>query len=156
MQEQLSSHRTSIPSNMFWKTLVYRLKFKCLTGSRRLWFGLMPLPVHAFLFFVLPIPSLHLSFIWPACIHPPRLYPTMALTKWDRKHLPSSCIALQNICCSKTRTHHTHPCPQTLAQCLRYNTQLKNGWWINNEFSFTTKISSQGWHYIKLPNELCL
>lgn len=34
MQEQLSSHRTSIPSKMFWKTLVYRLKLKCLMGSR--------------------------------------------------------------------------------------------------------------------------
>lgn len=34
MQEQLSSHRTSIPSNMFWKMLVYRLKLKCLMGSR--------------------------------------------------------------------------------------------------------------------------
>ena len=34
MQEQLSSHRTSIHSKMFWKMLVDRLKLKCLTGSR--------------------------------------------------------------------------------------------------------------------------
>ena len=88
MQEQLSSHRTSIPSNMFWKTLVYRLQ-PSRDGS-----GLVSChsrsTLSCLLFLLFPLCSP--SSIWPVCIHPPRLHTTKALTKSDWKHLPS-CLA---------------------------------------------------------------
>lgn len=155
MQEQLSSHRTSIHSKMFWKKLVYRLKLKCLMGSRDVsglvshhsWSTLSS--VLFLLFLPVPHPLSDLFVFTLLDFTLPRPSPKQNGSSCPRAlHHPSDYQL------SKTRTHSTHPWPQVLAQRLQCTTQLANGCWIKNWFSFTMKIFILGMIYIKLPNEL--
>lgn len=49
-------------------------------AQRLFCFGPMPLRVHAFLSFVLAVPALTPSFVWPACVPPPSLHHPVAHT----------------------------------------------------------------------------
>lgn len=142
MQEQLSSHRTSIPSNMFWKTLVYGLQ-PSRDGS-----GLVSCHSRSTLscLLFLLFPPCSPSFIWPVCIHPPRLHKTESICP-RVLHRPLYYQLVKD----KGTSYSSRP--QLLAQCLQCAIQLRNAWWIKNWFSFTMKIFILGMTYVQLQNE---